>query len=89
MYSIIIDPQTGKEPNHIALLLRKEEIKEIKITDSGYDFLQGKYFCIFEIRTYSPEQLLIAKALMMLNYDNGWELSDDIGVLSAHYEISE
>lgn len=88
--SNIIDPYTEREPNHVAILLRKEELKEIKIIDSGYDFIKGKYFCIFEIRAFSVnEHLLIAKALMMLHYDNGWKLSDDIGVLSAYYELSE
>lgn len=87
--SNIIDPYTEREPNHVALLLRKEELHEVEVIDSGYDFLKGKYFCIFGIKASSSEHLLIAKALMMLHYDNGWKLSDDIGVLSAHYEISE
>lgn len=88
--SNIIVPNTGCAPHHVAILLRKEELKEIKIIDSGYDFIKGKYFCIFEIQAFSVnEHLLRAKALMLLHFDNGWKLSDDIGVLFAHYELSE
>jgi hypothetical protein len=88
--SNIIHPPTNHETDHVSILINKEDIIRFEILESGYDFINRKYFCIFEFNAGARDQYgMVARALMLLHYDKGWKLSHKIGVLHAHYELDK
>jgi len=87
--SNIIDPITEKEPDSIAIFLIDEEIRQLEIIESGYDIIGRKYFAIVKIVSSSDNHTLYAKLMMFLNYDHGWKVNDEIGVLYSNFIVPE
>lgn len=88
--SNIIHPYTNCPPDHVSVVIPEEDISKFEIIESCYDFINRKYFCIFEFNAYSRDQYFItARALMFLHYDKGWKLSAEIGVIDSNCEIDE
>jgi hypothetical protein len=75
--------------NSISISLVDEEIQQLQIIDSGYDILGRKFFAIVKIYSYSDTYTLNAKVMMLLHYNNGWELSNEIGILRADFIVDE
>jgi len=86
----ILNPENADDIyDHGTLQLREEEIERLEIIDSGYDFIGRKYIAIVEIDSYRGEYRLDARVVLILHYDKGWKLSENIGVLRAFFVIDE
>lgn len=80
---------TGDKPDYISIIFKKEEIKNIEIIESGYDFIKKKYFAIVNLTASSEDYDLNARAMFFLHYDKGWKLSGKIGVLYANFLVTK
>lgn len=82
--SDILD-KDGNKYDRVSYVIKEDEVKKFEIIDYGYDIINKKYFCIADIDVANDKHFFTARIMIILTYDKGWRLEEDIGVLRANF----